>query len=420
MKRIFYLAITVLSIVSCKKTNTIPTEKNDIVYVETNNYQNNQNAVLAYRDNGNGKLEQLAGSPFLTNGAGVSNLGQVLGPLDSDYELRVSSDGQFLLAVNSGSNTIAVFSIKPNGALQPVAGSPFPSGGQTPVSIDVSGNNVFVVNKSNDPMQATPLAPNYTTFTIDGSGTLTPVAGGKFETTPGTSPSQALVSRDKKFLFGSDFLGIMLNPPVGTLRSFTIAGTGVLTPVVGSPYVLPNSATAPDNAALGLWQHPSGNPLYVGIPLQGKIGVFNVNAATGALTLQSTVAAGKAVCWIRTNKAGDHLYALNSADNAVQVYDTSNPMSPSSVQTLELKNSGPAYGDAAFKTSQAFSLAFSSTEKILYVVSQHTNTDFSIGNFNYLHALTVADNGMLTENTEPIQLPVANTIRPKGTAVVNR
>lgn len=198
MKQFFYLAVTVLCIVSCKKSNTTQAGKNDIVYVETNNYLDNQNAVLAYRDKGDGKLEPLEGSPFLTNGAGVGNVGQILGPLDSDYELRVSSNGQFLLAVNSGNNTIAVFSITSNGALRPIAGSPFPSGGQTPVSIDVSGNYVFVVNKSQDPLHETPLAPNYTTFTIGGSGSLTPVAGGKFETASGTSPAQALVSRDKE------------------------------------------------------------------------------------------------------------------------------------------------------------------------------------------------------------------------------
>ncbi len=422
MKRIFYFAVIAFLAASCKKSPDTQTVKSDILYIETNNYQDNQNAVIAYRDKGNGKLEPLDGSPFLTNGSGVGNPDQILGPLDSDYELRVSSDGQFLLAVNSGSNTIAVFSIKSNGALQPVAGSPFPSGGQTPVSIDVSGNYVFVVNKSQDPLHATPMAPNYTTFTIDGAGKLTPVQNGKFETTAGTSPTQILVSRDKKYAFGVDFLGFMLKPPVGTLRSLTVSGTGILTPLTGTPYILP-TGSMPDNGALGLWQHPSGNPLYVGLPLQGKIAVFNINASTGALTLLSTVAAGKAACWIRTNKAGDHMYVLNSGDNTIQVYNTSNALTPSSVQTLELKNSGPAYaspGGAPLKTSEPFSLAFSTSEKILYVVNQHTNKDFSIGNYNYLHALSVTDNGQLTETADPVQLPVANNIRPKGSAVVSR
>ncbi len=407
---------------SCNKDDNNNTKAYDIVYVQTNNFNANQNAVLAYRDAGDGKLEALSTPSFLTGGGGVGNPMQILGPSDSDYELRLSSDGKFLLAVNSGSNTIAVFSIKDNGTLEAVPGSPFASGGQTPVHIDVSGNTVFVVNKSQNPLAPTNTAPNYSTFTIDGAGKLTPVAGGKFETTVGSSPSNGLVSRDGKFLFGTDFLGFMLMPAAGTLRSFSIGGGGTLTPVTGTPYVLPAGAM-PDNGALGLWQHPSGNPLYVGLPVQGKVGVFNINSTTGALSLQTTVMAGKAACWLRTNKEGTYLYVLNSADNAVQVYNTATPMLPTSVQVLELKNSGPTYpggGGAPFKTSQAFSLAFSTLGTILYVVCQHTNTDFSIGNYNYLHALKVGTDGKLTEDTDPVQLPVANTVRPKGLAIVNK
>ena len=420
----FYFSLLLLVIsfllTSCDKDNDSKDNPYDVVYVQTNNFNDNQNAILAYRDKGDGNLEPLAGSPFATNGSGVGNPMQILGPLDSDYEIRLSSDNKFLLAVNSGSNTVAVFAIQSNGALQHVMGSPFASGGQTPAALDVSGNYVFVVNKSQDPLHATPMAPNYSTFTIDGAGKLTAVSGGKFETTAGSSPSNALASRDGKFLFATDFLGFMLTPAVGTLRSFSI-NAGALAPVAGTPYVLPAGAM-PDNGALGLWQHPSGNPLYVGIPAQGKVGVYNVNATTGALSLQTTVAAGKAACWLRTNAAGNHLYVLNSGDNSVQLFNTESPLAPVSVQSLQLKNSGPEYagGGVMFKTSQDFSLHFSTDEKTLYVVCQHTNKDFSIGNYNYLHSLKVADDGQLSEVTEPMQLPVGSNVRPKGSAVIRR
>lgn len=415
MKPIFYLVFIILLAVSCRKHDMQP-GKSDILYVETNDFHNNANAILAYRDKGDGNLVPLEGSPFLTYGAGVANLEQVLGPLDSDYELRVSSDGQFLLAVNSGSNTIAVFLIRSNGALQPVAGSPFPSGGHTPVSIDVSGNYVFVVNKGLDDVHS---APNYSTFTIDSEGKLTQVAGAKFETTPGCSPSNALVSHDGRFLFGTDFLGFTLTPPVGTLRSFVINNSGKLIAAEGTPYVVPGT----NGTALGLWQHPYSNVLYVGSPAQSKVNVYSINETNGGLFLQTSLPAGKAACWIRTTRDGKRLYVLNSADNSISVYNSSNALSPSLIQTFELKNSGPSYpgaGGAELKTSEDFSLAFSQEEKRLYVVCQHTNKDFTVGNYNYLHSLAVADDGQLTEPSEPIQLPVANTIRPKGSAVVKR
>lgn len=405
-----------LFLASCSKNENTTGAAYDVIYVETNNFNTGQNAVIAYKDNGDGVLTQLTGSPFLTSGTGVSDLAQGLGPLDSDFELRISADKKFLLAVNSGSNTIAVFSINSDGTLVQVPGSPFASGGQTPVSIGVSDNTVFVVNKSQDPLALTPQAPNYSTFTIDATGKLTPVTGGKFEVMAGVSPSQALVSNDKKYLYGTDFLSFMLTTPLPSLKAFAIGSTGTLSTLAGSPYATP---VTPD-AALGLWQHPSGTPLYVGFPVQGKIGVYNVNATTGALTFQTSVAAGKAACWFRTNSVGNHLYALNSGDNVVQVYNTASPLLPVSIQSLQLKNSGPLYGGPGFTTSEDFSLCLSTNEKTLYVVCQHTNTDFSIGNFNFLHVLKVADDGTLTEPADPIQLPVPNTIRPKGSAVISR
>jgi 6-phosphogluconolactonase (cycloisomerase 2 family) len=426
MKRIFLLSVLLaLFFPSCDNdddNNNNNGDSYDVLYVQTNDFNGNQNAVLAYRTNDDGTLTQLTGSPFATNGSGVGNPAQILGPSDSDYELRRSADGNFLLVVNSGSNTIAVFDIADDGTLSHVSGSPFPSGGETPVSIDVYGDNVFVVNKSQNPVTATTTAPNYAVFHINSSGQLTAVSDGKFETTPGSSPANGLVSRNGDFLFGTDFLGFMLPAPVGTLRSFEIGSSGTLTAVADTPYTLPLGAMPPDNGALGLWEHPSADILYVGIPVQGKVGVFNIDQSTGALSLQTTVAAGKAACWIRTNDSGNRMYVLNSGDNTVQVYDSSNASAPTSIQVLELKNSGPTYpgpGGVPFKTSEAFSLHFSTDENTLYVVSQHTNPDFTIGNFNYLHKLEVSDNGMLTESGEAIQLPVANTLRPKGTVVIN-
>ncbi len=404
---------------SCQKVHDhLPWNKTDgeVVYVETNDFANNNNALLAYVNTGDGNLVPLPGSPFLTNGEGVGNPQQMLGPEDGDSQIKLTSDGKFVLAINPGTNTIAVFEVNIDGTLVAVPGSPFPSGGQTPSSIDIRGKYVYVVNKSNDFAHPITQAPNYTTFTIDNTGKLTPLADSTFETTPGTSPAQALVSNDGRFLFGADFLGFMLVPPVGTLRSFSITN-GKLSPVAGTPYALP----AGDGGALGLWQNPACNTLYVGFPVAAKVGVYNIDAGTGALSYQTAVDAGAAACWIRTNKKGDRMYVLNSAENTVGVYNTSSPSSPVFINKLALKYPGPLYlsadGTAFLTTSEDFSLNFSPNGKFLYVVSQYTNTDFSLGNFNYLHALAVDADGMLSENNEPVALPVPSTLRPQGVAV---
>jgi 6-phosphogluconolactonase (cycloisomerase 2 family) len=384
----------------------------EVIYLQTNDPAGN--AILAYRHTGDGNLTQISGSPFSTGGNGVGNPNQVLGPDDSDQQLFLTADHKFLLTVNAGSNSIAVFNVSGDGSLSAVAGSPFPSGGETPVSVYVSENYVYVVNKSQNPLVPVTTDPNYTVFTLASNGALTPVAGSAVATTPGSSPAQALISVDKKFLFGADFLGFQLMPAVGTLRSFTVDSGGMITPVAGTPYMIPGMG-----GALGLWQHPSANVLYVGFPLQAKVGIYNINTASGALTFLSTVNAGPAACWLRTTKSGNYLYSLNSGNNSITAYNSSSATTPVIIDSIALKLPGPIYMNMGlpFTSSEGFAFDISPTNKYMYVVSQHTNPDFSIGNYNYLHFLTIGTNGTLDEPGAPIQLPVPNTVRPQGMVV---
>lgn len=419
MKKIFYFAIFAIVIAGCKKdddNNTPPVNTGsgpeEIVYVQTNDQSGN--AILAYRHTGNGTLTQIAGSPFPTGGTGVANPTQKLGPDDSDYEVFLTSDNKYLYAVNGGSNNISVFNVAGNGTLSPVAGSPFPSGGETPASVFVSGNFVYVVNKSDNPAVTPVQAPNYTTFVFN-NGALEEVPGSKVETSPGSSPAQALLSHDRKFLFGADFLGFTLAPPVGTLRSFTVDSAGKLMVVAGTPLTIPDIG-----GALGLWQHPAANILYVGFPLGGKIGVYNINPTSGMLTYQTSVVSGPAACWLRTNELGTRLYCLNSAASTVTVFNNVIPNAPVLMQTDTLKITGPTYSamGMTFTTSEPFAFALSPAQKYIYIVSQHTNPDFSIGNYNYMHVLFIDVNGRVYEPGDPIQIPVAANVRPKGVAVL--
>ncbi|HRC77146.1 MAG TPA: ATP-binding protein, partial [Kouleothrix sp.] len=53
----------------------------------------------------------------------VGNPNFRLGTLDSDQSLFITDDGKYLYAVNSGSDTVAGFAIRPNGALVAVPGA---------------------------------------------------------------------------------------------------------------------------------------------------------------------------------------------------------------------------------------------------------------------------------------------------------
>ncbi|MDQ6827311.1 MAG: beta-propeller fold lactonase family protein [Gemmatimonadota bacterium] len=388
----------------------------NVLYVLSNDPAANQNSVFGYKRAGDGTLTAMAGSPFLTGGTGVANATQGLGPDDVDLPITVSANHRLLFAVNPGSNTIAVMAIASNGSLTPIAGSPFSSGGINPVSIGLDGDKLYVVNKAQDPAQPTAQLPNYTGFSVTSIGALTPIVGSTVTTVAGASPQIALVSPSKALLFGADFLAPTTPSRQGALRAFAIGATGTLTAAPGTPLDIPGDPTK--RVVLGLASHPTQNVLYVGFVAQDKLGVYSYDGTSGALTFRTTANnSGHAICWIVTNSSGSALYTANTASNSVSWYNTTTPLAPTEAQHLVLKEPGPLYTDGMgmmVPTSEDFQLTLDPSGKNLYVLSQHTNPDFSVTNGNILHVLTVAADGSLTEPGTPVHLPVTTRTRPWG------
>ena len=132
------------------------------VYVESGE---SSNAILGYRRNSAGALTLLPGAPYATGGSGIIDPSLNHGPFDNDQSVTIDHERGLLFAVNSGSNTIAVFHINPDsGRLVPVHGSPFSSGGAAPVSIGVRGDQIVIINQNLDPNQDIAAnVPNITT-----------------------------------------------------------------------------------------------------------------------------------------------------------------------------------------------------------------------------------------------------------------
>ena len=125
------------------------------------------NTVAGFDRHGDGSLSPLPGSPFQVGGAGTGK------GTASQGALQLSADGQFLLAVDAGSNQISVLRIERDGSLDPADDSPVSSGGVNPVSIAVSGKLVYVANQG----PGTNLGDtNYTGFKLR-DGHLNPIDG---------------------------------------------------------------------------------------------------------------------------------------------------------------------------------------------------------------------------------------------------
>jgi 6-phosphogluconolactonase (cycloisomerase 2 family) len=372
----------------------------NIVYVESNDPAANKIFAFA-RNDADGRLTPLPGSPFDAAGLGI-NFTSALGPFDSDQEVIVNADHTMLFAVNGGSNTIAIFWINADGSLTPVHGSPFPSGGSNPVSVGLAGRTLCVVNKDEDPGNPGQFLPNYTSFRLSERGQLTPVPNSTFTDDLGSDPSQALIAPDDRLLFGADFLG-------GLLRSFQIRNNGRLVPSDAQP--LPPSIfgdTGDPPLPLGLAVHPTENILYVDFVTINLVGVYRYDHRGRLNFVRAVPISGQGPCWALVNRAGTRLYTSNTADASVSVLDiTKNPTTPVEIQHVKLKTTG-----------NCFQFKLDSKEKFLHVVTQRTSLS-SPASANALHVLSVAADGTLTEvPSSPTILPVGPMVRPQGVAAL--
>ena len=123
---------------------TVATATTPVVgHVYVNDNTAGTNTIGAFDQHSDGSLTTMAGSPFSAGGAGT---GTITG---SQGSIQSTADGNWVLAVDAGSNQISVLAIGANGSLTPAPGSPVSSGGLVPVSIAVHGGLVYVANKGN-------------------------------------------------------------------------------------------------------------------------------------------------------------------------------------------------------------------------------------------------------------------------------
>ena len=374
-----------------------PTEH--VVYTETND---TSNAILAFRRDDDGNLTPVHGSPFPTGGKGVIDPSFKLGPFDSDQNVVVDRDRRLLFAVNAGSNSIAVFRIRPHdGGLDPVEGSPFPSGGVNPVSIGLRGDQIVIIHQNQDPAQQVAGAtPSIVTRHVTRDGRIVRLSTDTTIDLPqGSSPSQALTTNDRPFVFDAEFLG-------GMLASYQLSPDGTLR--ANPPEAIPSSANVGGTAALplGLWANPNARQLYVGLVTVSEVGVFTWDDSGVPVFERTVPISGKALCWVRTNSTGTRLYTSDTGSRTIDVFDTTDPDEPKFLQLA------PVSGPAAI-----FQLAVDPTDRFVYVISQRGS---HAGPGNALHVLAVdEEDGTLTEvPSSPMPLTLVNPDgRPQGVAV---
>jgi 6-phosphogluconolactonase (cycloisomerase 2 family) len=433
---VFVLSLVFVATIESRSQEVGSGNQRHVLYVETNDQNPGQNAILAYNINPNDGSLSLLGT-FPTRGTGGSNFNNIEpGPSDHAQEVVLSNDKRFLFAINGGSNTVAVFRVDGNGRLTHVQGSPFPSGGLTPVSVGQAGNKLYVVN-ANDNNQAN-VAPNntpanYTGFLIKEDGRLEPIPGSTMEIASFSNSTQAHISPDNKFLFGVDLFAVPYQPPIvpfiaargSLLESFQIQEDGTLKAAPGSPNPPPVGArlvptVTESGYLLGVQAHPTERILYTGEVATNRLAVYSYDESGRLSLLTEVPVPGMAICWFAFDKDVKHLFASDAGTNSIAVFDVSNPSAPVHIQELQLSLPGhpPAPVPANEFPTENFQLALEPSGKFLYVVNHAItpNDDYPEG--NAIHIMQVQPNGTLVEQPfSPLLLPVAPNVKPTGNAI---
>ena len=159
-------------------------------YVYLDNNTARTNTISGFSRSANGALTALPGSPFVAGGAGLG------AGIASQGAIRTADDGQYLLAVDAGSNQISVLRVGADGSLTPVPGSPFASGGVEPDSIAVNNGLVYVSNTGAG-------GTNYTGFTLSPGGQLHPIPGSTVTLPDGSGPGDVVLNGDNTKLVGT-------------------------------------------------------------------------------------------------------------------------------------------------------------------------------------------------------------------------
>ena len=110
------------------------------VFVQTND--TSANSIMVYDRSWNGMLK-FAGT-YATGGMGGVAAGSVVDPLASQGSVASADNGQVLLTVNAGSDSLSLFRVACGDKLQ--LKQVVASGGQFPVSIAVRGHLVYALN----------------------------------------------------------------------------------------------------------------------------------------------------------------------------------------------------------------------------------------------------------------------------------
>ncbi len=328
------------------------------------------NTVSAYVINKTtGQLTAVPGAPFATGGNGSSTAFFTIN------NITVSKLKNLLFATNPGSDTITVFSINPlSGVLTPVAGSPFAN--QVGATMGFGGS--IASNPSGTLLfVGNDASKNISVFSVATSGVLTAVTGSPF----------ALAHSRVGNSYTQGVTGIRLNDSGTTLYTtsgsvdvgaFTVAVSGSLTPLATSPYnVSARSIDIDNNKGLAV------------VASLRKVASFTVDAI-GNLTAVTQASTGTSSYTVNTSPTVGAQQNIEFSPDGTRIVFSGGKKSSISVMAID------SAGQIAEVPGSTFTTANNSTG----YTAIHPNGQWvyatESGASNFIEFFSMAANGSLT------------------------
>jgi 6-phosphogluconolactonase len=323
------------------------------VYTETN--AGGPNSVSVFGRRANGSLTPIGTISTGGNGTGTG--------LASQGALALSEDGKWLLAVDAGSNDIAVISLKSRLAVSNIS-----SGGALPTSLTVHGNLVYVLNHDSD---------SITGFSLDSAGMLDPIPN---STQPlsgsGVDAKQVQFSPDGRVL-------VVTEKGAGLIDTFEVDNGGAA--MSGTTH--PSSGPAPYG-----FDFAGYNTLVVSEAANSAASSYRVSDNGGVTLVSGSVLNGQqAACWLVVTNNNRYAYTADAHNGMISGY----AVGPDG--SLSLFNDGGVTGTTG---GAPLDEAITRNDKFLYVLNP---------GLSQINAFKINANGSLASMTGVSGIPASAT-----------
>lgn len=260
------------------------------VYTATNSPAGN--SLLMFSRDRDGRLTPVGS--FATGGRGTGS------GLGSGHSVVTSSDGQVVVVVNAGSNTVSAFARRSHGLIR--LGSPPPSGGTTPTSVTIHGDLVYVMNAGSGSISG---------FRLDRARGLQPIPGStRLLAAAGTgTDSQIEFDRTGRVLIVDE------RGDANVIQTFLVGRRGAAEP----PATFPANGGGP----FGFDVDREGHVLFSNAALSGGLmsGASSYDVGRdGIITPNGApVSSGQAAaCWLAA--AGHFAFTTNAASGSIATF----------------------------------------------------------------------------------------------------